>query len=204
VTEVVDTLRPSLRERQRAQLREALERTAWQLFAEHGYEAVTTDAIASEVGISLSTFFRHVPCKEDLLTGALRRGRQLVVTNFAARPADEPVPTDLAQAILLRTRQFADEPELMSLWRRAMATAPETLQRASFISREEREQLVTLVAARLDTDARTDLRAGVLVQVMLAAAEHAYDRWLHGTSRGPRHAITAEALSCAGALVDPA
>jgi hypothetical protein len=37
---------------------------------------------------------------------------------------------------------------------------------------------------------------------MLAAAEHAYERWLHGTSAGALHDITAEALACAGALID--
>jgi AcrR family transcriptional regulator len=202
VTELVDAVRPSLRERQRAELRQAIERTALRLFAEHGYDAVTTETIAAEVGVSLSTFFRNVTTKEHLLTGALLRGRQQVVTNFAARPDDEPVPAGIAQAILLRTQQFADETELMSLWRRAMATAPEVVHRASFISRQEREQLVSLVAARLGTDPELDLRPGVLVQVMLAAAEHAYERWLNGTSTGPLHEITAEALVCAGAIAD--
>jgi AcrR family transcriptional regulator len=203
VTELADPPRPSYRERQRAELRDTIQRTALQLFADQGYDAVTTEAIANEVGISLSTFFRHVTTKEDLLTGALQRGRQEIVTNFATRPPDEPVATGLAQAILQRTQQFADEKGLMRLWRRAMVSAPESVQRASFISREERQELVAMVAGRLGADPATDLQPGVLVQVMLAAAEHAYERWLDGTSPGPLHDVTAEALTCAGALVEP-
>lgn len=201
MTELAAAPRPSYRERQRAQLRETIELTALRLFAERGYEAVTTEAIASEVGISLSTFFRHVATKEELLTGALLRGRQQIVDTFAARPADEPVTTALAQAILHRTQQFAHETDLMQTWRRAMATAPEAVQRASFISREERERLRTLVAGRLGTDADTDLRPGVLVQVMLAAAEHAYDRWLNGRPSASLHQLTDEALTCAVGVV---
>lgn len=197
--------RPTYRERQRAQLREEIERAALRLFAEHGYDGVTTDAIATEVGISLSTFFRHVPSKEDLLVGALLRGRQQVVANFAARPAEEPVATGLGEAILLRTRQFAEEGDLMQQWRTAMASAPAAVQRASFISPEERAQLVTLVADRLGTDPVTDLCPGVLVHVVLAAAEHAYQRWLDGPSTAALHQLTADALACAGAaLSDPA
>lgn len=202
MTELATSPRPSYRERQRAQLRETIERTALELFAEQGYDTVTTEAIATEVGISLSTFFRHVATKEELLTGALLRGRQQIVDTFATRPSDEPVTESLAQAILHRTQQFADETGLVQTWRRAMATAPEAVQRASFISRAEREQLTTLMAVRLGADG-ADLRPGVLVQVMLAAAEHAYDRWLAG-SPASLHELTAEALTVAGAHVAPA
>lgn len=50
----------SLRERQRALIRGEIQRAAFTLFARDGFDAVTTDQIAAEAGISPSTYFRHV------------------------------------------------------------------------------------------------------------------------------------------------
>lgn len=51
--------RPSLRERQREMTREALLKGAAEAFAEHGYNDVTIDDIASRAGTSRGTFYLH-------------------------------------------------------------------------------------------------------------------------------------------------
>jgi AcrR family transcriptional regulator len=193
--------RASYRERQRAELRAAIARTALRLFAEHGFDNVTTEAIAAEVGISLSTLFRNVESKEDLLVRPLLQGRAQIVDNFAARPADEPVTTSLAKAILLRTEQFAAETETVRQWRTAMHSAPASIQRASIISADERVRLVALAAARMGVDPAQDLRPGVLVRMMFAAADHAFELWLDGGTHTPLHELTTQALACAGAVL---
>jgi AcrR family transcriptional regulator len=193
--------RASYRERQRAELRGAIARTALRLFAEHGFDNVTTEAIAAEVGISLSTLFRHVESKEDLLVRPLLQGRAQIVDNFAARPADEPVTTSLAKAILLRTEQFAAETETVRQWRTAMHRAPASIQRASVISTDERVRLVALAADRMGVDPAQNLRPGVLVRVMFAAADHAFELWLDGDTHTPLHELTAEVLACAEAVL---
>lgn len=45
----------------------ALRRAALELFAERGYDATTTAAIARRAGVSEMTLFRHYPTKEALL-----------------------------------------------------------------------------------------------------------------------------------------
>lgn len=183
-----------LRARRRVELRERIDRAALELFAAQGYDAVTVEAIAAEVGVSLSTLFRHVPGKEQLLVGVVRTGRAAIVRSFATRPADEDVGTSLATAILLRTEQFADETEVIDLWRRAISAAPERLRRATLLSDEERDELVALVAERLGVDATDDVRPGALVRTRLAAAEHAYEHWLARPSSRTLHELTREAL----------
>ncbi len=187
-----------LRERRRVELRERIDRVALELFAREGYDAVTVEAIAEAAGISLSTLFRHVPTKEELLVGVVRTGRAVVVQAFAERPATEPVGASLAAALLHRTAQFAAESEVVGLWRRAMASAPEKVRRASLLDRRERDALVELVAERMGVDAAVDVRPGALVRSRLAAAEHAFEHWLGGAAEGSIHDLTAQALAVSG------
>src|SRR5882757_7539500 len=63
----------TLRDRQRAQIRAGIRRAAFRLFAERGYDAVTTDEIAAAAGVAPRTFFRHVATKEELVLGPPRR-----------------------------------------------------------------------------------------------------------------------------------
>lgn len=184
-----------LRERQRNALRAEIQQVALRMFATEGYDNVTTEAIAQEAGISPSTFFRHVPSKEYLLLGATQRGRAQIVANFHARPPEEDVADSLAAAILARTSQFANEPETVELWRRAMASAPAELRRASLLSREDCDELIGAVALRLEDSATPgDLRAGVLVRAAVAAVEYAYEWWLAEDQSDSLHDLTEQAL----------
>lgn len=184
-----------LRERQRNALRTDIQQAALRLFAAHGFDNVTTEAIAEEVGISPSTFFRHVPSKEHLLLGATERGRAKVVANFHARPADEDIADSIAAAILARTAQFVDDDETLELWRRAMASAPAELRRASVLNREDCDELIGAVAARIDKRGRdADIRAGVLVRAAVAAVEYAYEWWLTNDESESLHSLTERAL----------
>lgn len=184
-----------LRERQRNALRAEIQQVALRLFAAQGYENVTTEAIAEEVGISPSTFFRHVPSKEHLLLGATQRGRAQIVANFRARPIDEDIADSIAAAILARTAQFANDDEGVELWRRAMASAPVELRRASLLNREDCDELIGAVADRIDGSVTSsDMRAGVLVRAAVAAVEYAYEWWLTYDQTEPLHNLTARAL----------
>lgn len=184
-----------LRERQRNALRADIQHAALRLFAAKGFDNVSTEAIAEEVGISPSTFFRHVPSKEHLLLGATQRGREQIVANFRSRPADEDVADSIAAAILARTSQFLDDDETLELWRRSMASAPAELRRASLLSREDCDELIDAVALRLDnTAAGSDIRAGVLVRATVAAAEYAYEWWLKYDQNESLHTLTHRAL----------
>jgi AcrR family transcriptional regulator len=196
--------RPTLRDRRRAELREQIALAALRLFAERGFAEVTVEEIAQQAGVSLSTLFRHVTCKDDLLTEVVRTGRAQIVANFQQRPA-EPAPEALAHAILSRTEQFADEGATMELWRRAMSSAPARVRRAALLDEDERRRLIALVAARLGADgevagselAGSELAAGVLVQTRLAAAEHAYEYWLRQPAGPGLHQLTQRALELA-------
>lgn len=58
---------PTLMERQRQGVAEAIVRAAIELFTRDGFEATTVDAIAEEAGCSRRTFYRYFSCKEDVM-----------------------------------------------------------------------------------------------------------------------------------------
>jgi AcrR family transcriptional regulator len=192
----VTVSRPSLRERQRLDLRHRIHGSALAMFARDGFDAVTMEQLAAEVGISLSTLFRHMRTKDDLFVGVLEVGRAEVVANVKRLSESTDVVSALRAAILLRTEQFEDEPDL-ELWRRAMTSAPERVRRSALFAEDERAELAAVVE---DRDPGRD--AGLVVTVLLAATGYAYEQWLRGDGSEGLHALTRRALD--GVQISPA
>lgn len=162
--------------RRRNQLLAEYEQIAWQLFARRGFREVTVDEIAEAAGVSARTLFRYFPIKEDFLLGFTRRGLQTLVDLIAElEPSPDPVRRVWR---LIRTHSLQDpqDVQLLTLWRRAAADAPEIHARV----RGERLHALTEVvtgycaksqggAAAGDPDPR--LLAGVVVGVEMAVIE---------------------------------
>nr|WP_246361070.1 TetR family transcriptional regulator [Haloechinothrix aidingensis] len=166
------------------------------LFAERGFDAVTTEEIAAAAGIGHSTYFRYVTSKEDLLLGTLRRAGAAIVDNLQARPASESAEEALCQASLQWSRAFIADEEALRNWRAAIRAAPHLLDRAAVISPFDRAQLTKILGDRMGARPEEDLRPGLLVHTILAAAEFAFLRWLERDDpRGPTlHQLTEQAF----------
>lgn len=186
---------PSLRDRQRAQLRADIHAAAYHLFAARGFANVTTEEIAARAAVSPRTFFRHVATKEELLLGAVQRGGAAIAALLQLRPTDESPDVALAAAIVGRVESF-DDVDLQN-WRAAILTAPELLDRVTLLGATDRTRMVELVAARMGADPGTDSRPGLLVQLSFAAADYAFQRWV----RDPGHQSLARDVSDAVAVV---
>ncbi|MFC9893850.1 TetR/AcrR family transcriptional regulator [Nocardia sp. NPDC127579] len=183
-----------LRERQRRQVRAEIQRAAFELFARKGFDAVTTEQIAAAAEISPSTYFRHVRNKEDLLLDPVREGGAGIAALLEQRPAAEAADDALAQAILTRTTEQAAAE--LEQWRAAFRSAPHLLDRVALVPPEHRARLIELVAQRMSGDPETDSRPGLLVHLMLAAAEFGYLQWL----RSPDNAAASLPVCIEGAL----
>jgi AcrR family transcriptional regulator len=171
----------SLRDRQRAQIRADIRRAAFRLFVERGYDAVTTEEIASAAGVSPRTFFRYVPTKEELLLAPVRHGGTAIVALLEERPGAEPPDVALINAIVTRTRSFgvADTEE----WREALLVAPDLLGKMTVHLPADKERATKLIAARMSANPDTDIRPGLLVQLAFAAADFAFQRWVRQATR---------------------
>jgi AcrR family transcriptional regulator len=183
----------SLRDRQRAQIRADIRRAAFRLFVERGYDAVTTEEIATAAGVSPRTFFRHVPTKEELLLAPVRHGGAEVVILLEQRPVSESPDVALTNAIITRTRSFheADTEE----WRKALLVAPDLLDKLRFHTPADKERATEIIAERMGVNPDTDIRPGLLVQLAFAAADFAFQQWVRQSSdRWPLDRYVTDAL----------
>ncbi|HEU4361967.1 MAG TPA: helix-turn-helix domain-containing protein [Mycobacterium sp.] len=176
------TERVPLRTRQRAALLSDIRRTAHRLFAEHGYDAVTTEDIAAAVGVSTSTFFRHVSTKESLLIEPLLENISGMVGAYEARPpAEHAGPALIAAMVDAMTNPDADETRT---WLTAIRSAPHLINRVTLVAPLDRERLIKLTAERMADPDPTCLRSALLVHTLLAASEYVFQQWIAGTTPG--------------------
>ncbi len=183
----------TLRDRQRAQIRADIRLAAFRLFIERGYDAVTTEEIATAAGVSPRTFFRHVPAKEELLLAPVRHGGAAIVHLLEHRPAGEAPDVALINAIVTRTRSF-DQADCEE-WREALLVAPGLLNKVTVHTPADKDRATKLVAERMGVNPDVDLRPGLLVQLAFSAADFAFQQWVRQTdARWPLDRYVTEAL----------
>ncbi|MFG1946573.1 TetR/AcrR family transcriptional regulator [Nonomuraea sp. NPDC048826] len=101
----MDTTTLGLRERKKAETRQAVHEAALRLVVEHGFDGVTVEAIADAANISRRTFSNYFAGKEDaLLYGEEQRFRQLV-----DRVREQPAGHTAWQALRATITQLYEE-----------------------------------------------------------------------------------------------
>jgi len=75
--------------------------TAARLFAEHGYEATTTNAIAARAGVSVGSLYQYFPDKESVAQELARRYRDDLRALYDRVLAPDPAVAHLPLAVLL-------------------------------------------------------------------------------------------------------
>lgn len=167
----------SLRDRRRAALLTQIQQTAHRLFAERGFEAVTTEDIAAAAGISISTYFRYAPTKEGLLVDPAREVAAEIVGAYSSRPRHESAVEALIQLFVTHAREVGAA-GTFDTWRHAVATAPHLLRKSVLMSETDHSNLIQQVAERMKVNATLDIRPALLVHTSLATVQFVLDGWL--------------------------
>lgn len=162
--------------------RAEIERAAFALFDEHGFDKTTLDAVSAAVGITKRTFFRYFESKNDIPWGRF----ELHITQMRERLRRAPVTQPIHVTINDAIRHFNDyEPDEMAQLRRRLeliAITP-TLQASSALRHESWRLVVSeFVADRLHVDI-DDHVPNLVGRLSLSTMLAAYDEWL-------RHAET--------------
>ena len=103
-----------------------LEAVALRLFEERGFATVTVQDIASEAKISVRTFYRYFPAKEDVLQVRIsRRAEALRAALSATSPDDAPLH---AARIALIEVASGDDLEQLRRWTTVVQATPSALR----------------------------------------------------------------------------
>lgn len=90
--------KPSFKQQMLAAREEAIIDVVNRLLAEKGFEAMTVDEVAFEVGVAKASLYKHFPSKEDLAAAAMVRMMQRAVGELNAMPENNK-PIDKLKAI---------------------------------------------------------------------------------------------------------
>ncbi|MCB0895617.1 MAG: mycofactocin system transcriptional regulator [Nocardioides sp.] len=155
----------------------AIERVAFRLFAERGFDAVTMGDIAAEVGVGRRTLFRYFESKNDIPWGQFDRTLDGFREILASMPADLP----LHEAVQRGVQRFNDfpvgaRPDHRDRMRLILQT-PALQAHSALRYAAWRAVIAEFVAARLGLEP-DDLLPRTVGHVCLAMAVSAYEAWL--------------------------
>jgi AcrR family transcriptional regulator len=157
------------RERKIRQTRSSLTRSALELFAERGFDAVTVVDIANRSDLDPSTFFRHFRSKESLLFTDMDNFVATIRPLLDGRPADEPLIESLRAVTLSLSKSYDYELENL---RAELSESSAQLYEQVVIHRERMiVDLTEVVAERLGIDSQSDPRPYLAATVWVTAFE---------------------------------
>lgn len=155
----------------------AIERAAFRLFEEQGFDETTMEQIADSVGVGRRTLFRYFPSKNDIPWGQFDQSLRNFAEQLAAAPTDVPV-FEAVHRCVVAFNDFDGEALPQHRTRMRLILETPTLQAHSALRYAAwRNVIVDYVADRLNVspDALLPRMAG---HVSLALAVSAYEQWL--------------------------
>jgi AcrR family transcriptional regulator len=181
----------SRRDEHKRRTRRALRDAALKLFAAKGYDTTTADDIAAEVGVSVRTFFRYFPTKENVLFFGQRAWLQSVAELCRSQPASMSGLEAMGATLIKAASDVERKRRALRLFERAVASSP-TLRG---ISRDQQELHVTMMSEAIA--ARRGLSHADRVSILTASVgvsvyRRALDTWLAGPADIPFGEVVAE------------
>lgn len=177
----------------------AVERVALDLFAKHGFAAVTADQIAEAAGVSRRTFFRYFPSKEDVLLGDRQRYEETLARALELSAPDVPPIEALRRCLIAMSEEVEADREANQLRVRLFQQSPQTLAAAAEQQRTYLMRLTPVLARRMGLDETRDMRPLLIVNAIMSTTSITLLHWLASGAARPLHELVAEALDYAAA-----
>lgn len=194
-------LEPGRRERKKQATRDELMEHAARLFADRGFDAVTTADIAEAADVSQRTFFRHFPSKEAVLYGHAHVLREGMLTEFASRPADESVIASVIAAVRAMASYYETHRDETFLQAHLAADFPAVAAYArAYVQSDWEHELTAAIADRMGVDPLADPRPEILSGAAFAAYRAAVRRWSAAGGRDTFGELLDESLAALGAF----
>ena len=144
-----------LRERKKAQTRQAIAEAAQRLFAERGFDAVTVADVAREADVSQGTVFNYFPTKEELFYSGMVVFEAELVEAVRTRAPGESALAAFRRFVLDGTSRLAreDVAEVIATAGRVIGASAALQARERAIVAEYTDALAALVAEEAGAEA---------------------------------------------------
>lgn len=162
-----------LRERRHEETRLQLVDAAFALFAEHGYDAVTMEAIAQAAGVSRSTAYRRFPTKDDVILEVPRRWLGAFDDALAGLPDGTALPDAVRATCMAVARHIDDNVAMVRAAYAVLEEAP-SLRNAGAATAAWFERTQSIIERFGQIDAET---AGMLAGAYLGAIDAMMASW---------------------------
>lgn len=183
-----------LREKKKREVEAELSRVAMELFARHGFDAVTVEAIAEAAGVSRRTFFRYFPTKEDVFFARRRsQTERLAALVGSPRGAEPPFPA-VRRALLDLAAEHVENKSRILVEQRILESAPTLVAKDLEWDRRVERAFADALAAGSARDAATQRRARVCAGALVGALRVVIEDWVSRGCRGDLKRAGEEAL----------
>ncbi|WP_227981420.1 mycofactocin system transcriptional regulator [Nocardia spumae] len=154
-----------------------LERAAFELFEQRGFDDTTVEDIAAAVGVSKRTFFRYFDSKNDVVWGSFTDQLHAMRELFDRCPPEQGI-ADAVRTVVVAFNRF--DPAQVPWHRKRMELilkVPALQAHSTLRYREWRNVVAEFVAGRMGVDTR-DLLPQVAGYCALGVAVAGYEHWL--------------------------
>jgi AcrR family transcriptional regulator len=174
------TAAPGLRERKKAQTRQAMLAAAMDLFVRQGFERTTVEEIAEACEVSPRTFFRYFPTKEDVLFADSEQRCAGLVEVLAAQAPDLPPLPALHAAMRSVALGYRHERPALLARSEIVQASPNLRAYKAEHQRGWEESVVGELTRRADASGSTisPLELRLVTSVSIGALRAALDTWL--------------------------
>lgn len=169
-----------------------IQRVAFRLFAEQGYDVTTVEQIAAAADVSPATFFRYFPAKADLLS--TDEFDPLLAERLVARPAGEDVVTATLETVReLFTLMEPEDRDALLERTRVMGTSNRLNSQLWQALQANIDSLAAAIATRTGQDpAALEVRAPAAA--LVSALFEVIRVWAAGDGRADLMELTERAL----------
>jgi AcrR family transcriptional regulator len=149
------------------------------MFSERGFGATTVNDITAQAGVSVRTFYRYLPTKEQVLRVRIERNACNLQAALSSRPFAEPPMQSIRLAF--ESTATSERPERVQQWISVVATTPGLTQSVlGWIHVLIQPVIADFLCARLQT-AESSLRPTMLAAAVGGVVQEAHSHWFrHG------------------------
>lgn len=174
---------PSLRRgRRKSTSPHELEKVAFELFEERGFDATTVDDIARGAGIGRRTFFRYFESKNDVVWGSFSEQLDHMRTQFGRCPPEQPLMEAVREVVVNFNRVDAGEVPWHRRRMELILRVPALQAHSTLRYAEWRTVVAEFAAGRLGVEVGA-LVPQSLAYASLGVALAAYEYWLADADR---------------------